>query len=60
MKTKTVTKPKAKSYDELLGIHQGYMKMLEVLTAKNTPQLREMKRTTRALHINNNKEYRIK
>jgi len=46
-----------KSYEELLGIYSGYLKMVEVLTAKITPQtdIKEIQRAN-----NWSKAYRIK
>lgn len=58
MKTKTVTKEE-KSYEELLGIHAGYIKMVEVLTAKNSQQLRIASTKPPSRFLNNNKEYVI-
>lgn len=58
MKTKTITKEK-KSYEELLGIHHGYVKMVEVLTSKNNAQLRALKEKPISTNARNNKEYII-
>lgn len=49
-----------KSYDELMGIHQGYIKMIEVLTAKNTTQMRVIKDEGKYHKNGNTKEYAIK
>ena len=43
-----------KSYTELLGIYQGYIKMWEVLTAKVTLQVQRRDKRAGARNILNN------
>ncbi len=53
------SKPK-KTFEELLGIHQGYVKMVEVLTAKNSQQVRIIEKNPQsAAGPQNSKEYII-